>query len=59
MSSIALLPAMALGCVLSTIARNVVIKAWLNQGQEHSHLQGSSVQLRRRSVLHERPYVLL
>lgn len=35
MSSIALLPAMALGCVLSTIVRNVVIQVWLNQRQEH------------------------
>lgn len=35
MSSIAALPAMALGCVLSTIVKNVVIKAWLPQQHKH------------------------
>ena len=35
MSSIALLSAMALGRVLSTIVRKVLIQAWLSQRQEH------------------------
>ena len=35
LSSIALLPAIALGCVLLTITRNVVIETWLSRQQEH------------------------
>ncbi|KAL3158199.1 hypothetical protein ABBQ38_010455 [Trebouxia sp. C0009 RCD-2024] len=35
LSRIALLPAIALGCVLSTVITGVVIEIWLSQQQEH------------------------
>jgi len=35
LSSIALLPAMALGCVLSTLTKKIVIDSWLCQQLEH------------------------
>ncbi len=35
LSSIALLPALALGCVLSTLTKKIVIDSWLSQQLEH------------------------
>jgi len=35
LSSIALLPAMALGCVLSTLTKKIIIDSWLSQQLEH------------------------